>query len=143
MFHGEYVHTIDEKSRITLPARFRPALAGGVVLTRGMEKNVDVYPRESWDERMARIAELDQLTREGRALKRFVFASAAVVEPDRQGRVLIPAHLAAHAGLGKEVVLAGVNDHLEIWDRSEWETQLTEMEGSAGDVAERLAAQRG
>ena len=56
MFHGEYVHAIDEKSRITLPARFRPALAGGVVLTRGMEKNVDVYPREGWDERMARIA---------------------------------------------------------------------------------------
>jgi MraZ protein len=134
MFHGEYVHAIDEKSRITLPARFRPALAGGVVLTRGMEKNVDVYPREGWDERMAR---------EGRALKRFVFASAAVVEPDRQGRVLIPPHLAAHAGLGKEVVLAGVNDHLEIWDKGEWETQLSEMEGSAGDVAERLAAQRG
>jgi MraZ protein len=143
MFHGEYVHTIDEKSRITLPARFRPALAAGVVLTRGMEKNVDVYPREHWDERMARIAELDQLTREGRALKRFVFASAVVAEPDRQGRVLLPPHLAAHASLGKEVVLAGVNDHLEIWDRVEWENQLTEMEGSAGDVAERLAAQRG
>jgi MraZ protein len=76
-------------------------------------------------------------------MKRFVFAGAAVVEPDRQGRVLIPAHLATHAGLGKEVVLAGVSDHLEIWDRSEWESQLTEMEGSAGDVAERLAAQRG
>jgi MraZ protein len=143
MFHGEYAHAIDEKSRITLPARFRPALAGGVVLTRGMEKNVDVYPRESWDERMVRIAELDQLTREGRALKRFVFASAVVAEPDRQGRVLIPPHLAAHASLGKEVVLAGVNDHLEIWDRAEWETLVTEMEGSAGDVAERLAAQRG
>jgi MraZ protein len=143
MFHGEYVHTIDEKSRITLPARFRAALAGGVVLTRGLEKQIDVYPRDAWDEQMSRIADLDQLTREGRALKRFVFASAAVVEPDRQGRVLVPAHLAAHAGLGKEVVLAGVSDHLEIWDRAEWETQLNEMEGSAGDVAERLAAQRG
>jgi MraZ protein len=57
--------------------------------------------------------------------------------------VLIPPHLVAHAGLDKEVVLAGVSDHLEIWDRTEWETQLTEMEGSAGDVAERLAAQSG
>jgi MraZ protein len=143
MFHGEYVHTIDEKNRLTLPARFRAALAAGVVLARGLEKNVDVYPRESWDANMARIAELDSLTREARAMKRFVFAGAAVVEPDRQGRVLIPAHLATHAGLDKDVVLAGVSDHLEIWDRAEWETQLTEMEGSAGDVAERLATQRG
>ncbi len=143
MFHGEYVHTIDEKNRLTLPARFRAALAAGVVLARGLEKNVDVYPRESWDANMARIAELDSLTREARAMKRFVFAGAAVVEPDRQGRVLIPAHLATHAGLDKEVVLAGVSDHLEIWDRVEWDTQLTEMEGSAGDVAERLATQRG
>jgi MraZ protein len=143
MFHGEYVHQIDDKNRLTLPARLRPALAAGVVLTRGLEKNIDVYPRESWDANMARIAELDQLTREGRAMKRFVFASAAVVEPDRQGRVLIPPHLVAHAGLDKEVVLAGVSSHLEIWDRSEWETQLSAMEGSAGDVAERLAAQSG
>jgi MraZ protein len=143
MFHGEYVHTIDDKNRLTLPARFRATLAAGVVLARGLEKNIDVYPRESWDANMARIAELDSLTREARAMKRFVFAGAAVVEPDRQGRVLIPAHLATHAGLDKEVVLAGVSDHLEIWDRAEWETQLTEMEGSAGDVAERLAAQRG
>ena len=143
MFHGEYVHTIDDKNRLTLPARFRAALAAGVVLARGLEKNIDVYPRESWDANMARIAELDSLTREARAMKRFVFAGAAVVEPDRQGRVLIPPHLATHAGLDKEVVLAGVSDHLEIWDRAEWETQLTEMEGSAGDVAERLAAQRG
>ena len=143
MFHGEYVHTIDDKNRLTLPARLRPALAAGVVLTRGIEKNIDVYPRESWDANMARIAELDQLTREGRAMKRFVFASATVVEPDRQGRVLIPTHLMAHAGLDKEVVLAGVSSHLEIWDRSEWETQLSAMEGSAGDVAERLASQSG
>ncbi len=143
MFHGEYVHTIDDKNRLTLPARFRAALAAGVVLARGLEKNVDVYPRESWDANMARIAELDSLTREARAMKRYVFAGAAVIEPDRQGRVLIPAHLATHAGLDKEVVLAGVSDHLEIWDRAEWETQLTEMEGSAGDVAERLATQRG
>jgi MraZ protein len=143
MFTGEYVHTIDDKNRLTLPARFRPALAAGVVLSRGLEKNIDVHPRDSWDANMARIAELDSLTREARAMKRFVFAGAVVVEPDKQGRVLIPAHLASHAGLDKEVVLAGVSDRLEIWDRTEWVTQLSEIEGSAGDVAERLADQRG
>ena len=92
---------------------------------------------------MARIAELDSLTREAREMKRFVFAGAAVAELDKQGRVLVPPHLATHAGVEKEVVLAGVHDHIEIWDRSEWATHLSAIEGSAGDVAERLADKRG
>ena len=143
MFYGEYEHTVDEKNRLTLPVRFRSALARGVVLARGLEKNIDVYPRESWDANVARIADLDSLTREAREMKRFVFAGATVSELDKQGRVLVPPQLAEHAGLGKDVVLAGVHDHIEIWDRSEWKTHLSAIEGSAGDVAERLADKRG
>ena len=143
MFYGEYEHTIDEKNRLTLPARFRHSLAGGVVLARGIEKNVDVYPSDSWHENMARIAELDSLNREAREMKRFVFAGAAVAELDRQGRVLVPPHLAEHAGLSKDVVVAGVHDHVEIWDRAAWTAHLSAIEGSAGDVAERLADKRG
>ena len=142
MFYGEYEHTVDEKNRLTLPARFRDALAGGVVLARGIEKNIDIFPRESWDANVARIAELDSLTREAREMKRFVFAGASVTELDKQGRVLVPPHLGTHAGLSKEIVLAGVHDHIEIWDRSEWTTHLNAIEGSAGDVAERLADRR-
>ena len=142
MFYGEYEHTIDDKNRLTLPVRFRDALAEGVVLARGIEKSIDVYPRESWDANVERIAELDSLTREAREMKRFVFAGAAVTDLDKQGRVLVPPHLATHAGLSKEVVLAGVHDHIEIWDRSEWTTHLNAIEGSAGDVAERLADRR-
>ena len=142
MFYGEYEHTIDEKNRLTLPVRFRDALAGKVVLARGIERNIDVYPRESWDANVARIAELDSLTREAREMKRFVFGGATVAELDKQGRVLVPPHLGTHAGLSKEVVLAGVHDHIEIWDRSEWTTHLNAIEGSAGDVAERLADRR-
>lgn len=142
MFYGEYEHTVDEKNRLTLPVRFRDALAGGVVLARGIEKNIDVYPRESWDANVARIAELDSLTREAREMKRFVFAGATVAELDKQGRVLVPPHLATHASLAKEIVLAGVHDHIEIWDRSQWTTHLNAIEGSAGDVAERLADRR-
>jgi MraZ protein len=143
MFYGEYEHTVDEKNRLTLPSRFRNALAGGVVLARGIERNIDVYPRESWDANVARIADLDSLTREAREMKRYVFAGAAVAELDRQGRVLVPPHLAGHAGLGKDVVVAGVHDHIEIWDRTEWSGHLSAIEGSAGDVAERLADKRG
>ena len=143
MFYGEYEHTVDEKNRLTLPARFRHALAGGVVLARGIERNIDVYPRESWDANVARIANLDSLTREAREMKRYVFAGAGVAELDRQGRVLVPPHLAEHAGLGKDVVVAGVHDHIEIWDRAQWAAHLRTIEGSAGDVAERLADKRG
>ncbi len=143
MFYGEYEHTLDDKHRLTLPARFRHSLAGGVVLARGIERNVDVYPSDTWHENMARIAELDSLSREAREMKRYVFAGAAVAELDRQGRVLLPVHLAEHAGIGKDVVVAGVHDHVEIWDRATWTTHLNTIEGSAGDVAERLADKRG
>jgi MraZ protein len=143
MFYGEYEHTIDEKNRLTLPARFRHALANGVVLARGIERNVDVFPSDSWNESVARIAELDSLNREAREMKRHVFAGVAMSELDKQGRVLVPLHLAQHAGFGKEVVVAGVHDHLEIWDRTEWAARVSAMEGSAGDVAERLADKSG
>lgn len=142
MFYGEYEHTIDEKNRLTLPARFRHSFANGVVLARGIENNIDVFPSEGWNESMARIAELDPLTREGREMKRHVFGGMARTELDRQGRVLVPPHLAQHARIGKEVVVAGVHDHLEIWDRAEWAARVSTMEGSAGDVAERLADRR-
>lgn len=142
MFYGEYEHSVDDKSRLTLPAKFRHALAGGVVLARGIERNIDVFPRESWDARVARIAELDALSREARDMKRYMFAGATVAELDRQGRVLVPPHLAEHAALGKEVVVAGVHDHIEIWDRAEWAGQMKAIEGSVGDVAERVADRR-
>jgi len=143
MFYGEYEHTIDDKNRLTLPARFRDELEGGVVLARGIERNIEVYPRASWDANVGRIAELDSLTREAREMKRFVFSGATVTELDKQGRVILPPNLAAHAGIEKDVVLAGVHDRIEVWDRSEWRTHLSAIEGSAGDVAERLADKRG
>jgi MraZ protein len=143
MFYGEYEHSVDEKNRLTLPARFRDAVADGVVLTRGSESCVDVYTREGWEAATARIGELDSLSRDARDMKRFFFAGAAVVEPDRQGRVVVPAHLLAHAGIEKDVVVAGVSDKLEIWDRTVWTSQLTSLGGRVGDVAERLADKRG
>jgi MraZ protein len=91
---------------------------------------------------VARIAELDSLTREAREMKRYVFAGAAVAELDKQGRVIVPLTLAEHAGIGKDVIVAGVHDHIEVWDRSTWAAQLSAIEGSAGDVAERLADRR-
>ena len=75
-------------------------------------------------------------------MQRFFFSGATETEPDKQGRVGIPTALLEHANLGREVVVAGVHDHLEIWDRTAWRQELAEVEGSAEHVAERLAAKR-
>ena len=144
MFFGEHEHTIDDKNRLTLPARFRTACAGGVVLTRGLDTCLDVYTRADWDALVeARLAPLDPFSREARDLMRFFFSAAADAELDRQGRVLVPPALARHAKLGRDVVVAGVRAHLEIWDRTAWAAHVSEIEGSADDVAERLAQKRG
>jgi MraZ protein len=143
MFFGEYEHAIDEKSRLTLPARFRDAFEDGVVISKGLDSNLDVYPRASWSESVERrLAELDPFSREARELKRFFFAGATGAELDKAGRVLVPPPLIRHAKLGKDVVVAGVHDHLEIWDRTAWAEHLHAVEGSADDVAERLAQKR-
>jgi MraZ protein len=143
MFFGEYEHTIDDKKRLTLPARFREALADGVVLTRGLDRCLDVYARPEWEALVqARLAPLDPFSKEARTLKRFFFGAAADAELDKQGRVIVPPPLVRHAQLGREVVVTGVHDHLEIWDRSVWAEQVTKVEGSADDVAERLAEKR-
>ena len=143
MFIGTYEHTIDDKSRLTLPARFRDALAGGVVLTRGLDVCLDVYARDAFETLVEeQLAPLNPLSKEARDLKRFFFAAAAAAELDTQGRVLVPPALYRHAKLGREVVVAGVHDHLEIWDRGAWAARVTTVEGSADDVAERLAQKR-
>ncbi|TMM25815.1 MAG: division/cell wall cluster transcriptional repressor MraZ [Actinobacteria bacterium] len=141
MLLGEFEHTVDDKNRLTLPAKFRQALSGGLVITRGMDGCLYCYPQADWERLVeSRLAGLDPLSREGRLMHRFFFAGASEAEPDKQGRVALPPTLAKD--LGREVVVAGVNDHLEIWNREAWRDHVKVMEGSAEDVAERLATQR-
>jgi transcriptional regulator MraZ len=143
MLLGEYEHTIDDKNRLTLPSKFRAAFEDGVVVTRGMDGCLFAYTRDDWDNLVqSRLATLDPLSKEGRRMQRFFFSGATEAELDRQGRVMIPAALIQHGGLGRDVVVAGVMDHLEIWDRAAWRKELKEVEGSAEDVAERLATKR-
>ena len=140
MLLGEHEHSIDDKNRITLPAKFRAVFAAGVVLTRGMDGCLYAYRSEDWDNLVeSRLAELDPLSKEGRRMQRFFFSGAVEAELDRQGRVMIPAALIQHGGLGRNVVIAGMRDHLEIWDSATWRMEMKEVEGSAEDVAERLA----
>ena len=143
MLLGEYEHTIDDKSRLTLPARFRQAFTEGVVVSRGLDGCLYAYPRADWTTAIeARLAVLDPLSKETRRLQRYFYSGAAEGELDKQGRIGIPGALLEHAQLVRDVVVAGVHDHLEIWDRDAWRLELAEVEGSAEHVAERLADQR-
>ena len=143
MLLGEFEHTLDDKNRLTLPARFRQELAGGLVVTRGMDGCLYAYAREAWERLVeSRLGSLDPLSPEGRQMQRFFFSGAAEATPDKQGRIMLPAPLIQHAKLGRDVVVAGVYDHLEIWARDAWRTQMREVEGSAEHVAERLATRR-
>jgi MraZ protein len=143
MHLGEYEHTIDDKNRLTLPAKFRRAFEGGIVVTRGLDGCLWAWTPEAWERyRDSTLATLPPLSREARRMNRHFFSGASETTPDKQGRVSIPPALLAHAKLGRDVVVAGVNDRLEIWDRDAWQRELAEVEGSAEDVAERLAAQR-
>jgi MraZ protein len=143
MLLGEYEHTLDDKNRLTLPAKFRQALGGGVVVTRGMDGCLFVFTREDWDAFVsARLEGLNPFSREARQMSRFMFAGATETDLDKQGRIMLPSALIEHGRLGREVVVAGVRDHVEIWDRDAWRKQLKEVEGSVELVAERLAAKQ-
>jgi MraZ protein len=143
MLLGAHEHTIDDKNRLTLPARFRQAFADGIVLTRGLDGCLYAFRRPDWDRLVeSRLASLDPFSPEGRRIQRHFFSGAAEADLDRQGRVMVPRELIEHAGLSRDVVVAGVHDRLEIWDRAAWRKELAAVEGSAEDVAERLAARR-
>jgi MraZ protein len=139
MLLGEHDHSLDDKNRLTLPAKLRAAFEEGVVITRGLDGCLFAYPRSAWEQMAGRIQSLDPLSQEARVMQRHFFAGAAQGELDKQGRMVLPQALIEHAGLTREITVAGVHDHLEIWDRAKWRQQLHEVEGSAEDVAERLA----
>jgi MraZ protein len=143
MLLGEYAHTLDDKNRLTLPAKFRESFVDGGVVTRGLDGCLYLFARQQWEDLVSgRLAELDPLLEETRLMNRYFFSGAAEAEPDKQGRINVPTALIEHARLGREVVVAGVHDHLEIWDRAVWREHLKQVEGSAHHVAERLAAKR-
>src|SRR5919199_363897 len=131
MLLGEHEHSLDDKNRLTLPARLREAFADGVVVSRGMDGCLYAHPRAEWQRLAERIHALDPLSREARVMRRHFFSGAIAGELDKQGRMVLPAALIESAGLGREITVAGVYDHLEIWDRAKWREHLQEVEGSA------------
>jgi MraZ protein len=138
MLLGEYDHTLDDKNRLTLPAKLREQLGEEVVITRGLDGCLFLYSKTAFAVLAERVGTLDPFSPDTRTMQRYFFTGSPPLELDRQGRMVIPAKLLERAGIGREVTVAGVYDHLEIWDRAAWREQRN-AEGSAEDVAERLA----
>ncbi|MFQ5398126.1 MAG: division/cell wall cluster transcriptional repressor MraZ [Anaerolineae bacterium] len=134
MFLGEYKHTIDEKGRLTIPAKYRGLLAAGLVVTRGFNRNLMLYPLEGWKELADKIAARPLADSAMLDFRRRFFSGAVDLMPDRQGRILLPAYLRQFAGINGNVIIAGLYDYMEIWDVDTWQTVRDTIEND-GDVA--------
>ena len=138
MFIGEYEHTLDDKSRVSLPRQFRTGLGRKVVMTRGLDNCLFVYSRSSWEKVAAKLQELSFAQADTRGFNRFILSGAAEVEVDSAGRVLIPEHQRTFAGLTKNCVFAGVSDRVEVWDAKRWNEYKAAIEKKADALAEKL-----
>ena len=120
MFIGEHQHSIDDKGRLQLPVKWRSQLADGAVITKGFDGSLKFYPVHAWKEIAEKLAALPQSQPSSRAYVRQTLAGAVDVELDRLGRVVIPAYLRQFASLEKHSVLAGLFDHIEVWNANVW-----------------------
>jgi MraZ protein len=119
MFLGQFDHTIDAKGRMAVPAKFRGQLEEGAIISKGKGRCLSVYTMQRWEEKSAELV-AGKTSDALREIERRIYASASEVELDGQGRLVIPAKLRAYAELDSEVTVAGVRDHIEVWDRAAW-----------------------
>ena len=130
MFLGEYTHSIDEKGRLTIPAKFRGELDSGLVVTRGLDRNLLVFTMGEWQELAQKIAQIPISDRSARAFSRRVFSGAVDLVPDRQGRILLPVTLREFANLGDETVIIGMYNYAEIWNADSWNPVRDDIENN-------------
>lgn len=138
MFIGEYQHSIDEKGRIAIPAKFRKALEKGAVVTRGLDNCLFLYPAKEWETQAAQIAKLSISKADSRAFNRHMLSGAMEVDIDKQGRIVIPDYLRRFADITKKTVVAGLYNRVEIWDAEKWDVYQKTTEAQSNAIAERM-----
>jgi len=143
MFFGEFEYKIDEKGRLPLPPRFRAHLKDGVVLTPGVEKCITAYPLSEWKKLAASLTGGTVTRSKLRQLNRALFATAFYLNIDGQGRVNLPAPLREHAEIVDEVVVAGANNYLELWNKVHWEEEKALSQEQAWQIIESLEDNKG
>jgi len=132
VFYGEYESRLDDKGRVTIPAKLREAVAederaDGFMMRPGEDGCVTLYTMKRWNQVEATVNAVAQNTRGARRFRHLMFTQADTGQCDKQGRLRIPGNLLAHAGLTRDCVVAGVSDQIEIWDRARWEAFKAEM----------------
>lgn len=138
MFMGEYLHTIDDKGRLSIPAKFRDSLGQQFIATKGLDHCLFVYPQAEWQQLEQKLKALPFTQPEARAFVRFFFSGATECDLDKQGRILLPANLREYAQLEKEAVLVGVSSRVEIWSQALWTDYSREAEAAYATAAESL-----
>jgi len=138
VFLGTHAPRLDEKGRLFLPAKYREELAGGVVITKGQERCLFVFPQEEWDRITEALRTSSVTDKSARDYSRILFASASDELPDKQGRITVPAALRGYAGLQRDCVVIGANTRLEIWDSQAWASYLAAREDSFAEAAEEV-----
>jgi len=138
MFLGTHAPRLDEKGRLFLPAKYRDELSGGVVITKGQERCLYVFPRDEFARITESLRAAPVTAKAVRDYSRVFFASASDELPDKQGRITVPAALRSYAGLDRDCVVIGANTRLEIWDAQAWETYLAAQEDSFSEAAEEV-----
>ena len=138
MFIGEYHHTIDEKGRIIIPAKFRDGLGKRFIITRGLENCLFVYPMDNWNRICEKLNSLPFTKKDARIFNRFFMSGATDVELDKQGRVNVSSPLINYANLIKDCVIIGTGDRLEIFSQESWDDFFNSTKDSMSDIADNL-----
>jgi MraZ protein len=138
MFMGEYQHSVDDKGRLIVPAKFRESLGSAFIMTRGLDQCLFIYPLSEWQVLEQKLKALSLMKSDARAFTRFFFSGAVECELDKQGRVNIPNNLREHAKLDKDCILIGVSNRVEIWGKESWDAYSRQSEDSFNEIAEKL-----
>lgn len=138
MFIGEYQYLIDDKKRFSIPSKFRTELGRKAIITRGLDGCLFLYPTKEWKKLVEKLRKLPLGQRDSRGFQRMMLSGAMEVSIDNLGRVLVPDYLKEYATLEKKVVIAGLANHIELWDEKKWREYQQKSEKEIGDMAERL-----
>lgn len=138
MFLGTYEPRLDDKGRLILPAKFREALAPGIVLTRGQERCLYGFPRAEFEQVHDQMKSASLTSKQARDFQRVFLSGASDEMPDRQGRLTIPPILRKYAGLDRELAVIGSGSKIEIWDAQAWDTYLEDSEQAFSELTEEV-----
>lgn len=141
MFLGRHEHSVDNKGRVSVPARFRGEMSGELIITRGNDRCLYLFTQDAWEPLAAKLNALPTGDADARNMRRAVFSAAEPVELDKQGRIMIPDHLRQYASIADNVSIIGLGTYIEIWDQQTWRDIDSRIEESVDVISSHLAGQ--